>query len=165
MLVYTAALLLGPLPVMPFERGTREFAWAVAVYGAALAAGSYYMARGEWRLRHRGLLGQKLLATSLITLAFGLALLAFSFVHLVYESAAGAGLGAAHQGSLCGASPSNATSAPPSAPASPATSGRASTPSSAACPTSHSFDSATCGATSSRPRATRRRRTSRRLGS
>lgn len=81
-LVYTAALLLAPLPVMPFEKGTREFAWAVAACGAALAAASYYAARGEWRLRHRGLPGNKLLAASLITLAFGLALLAGSFVYL-----------------------------------------------------------------------------------
>lgn len=82
MLVYTAALLLAPLPVMPFAKGTDEFAWGVAACGAALAAASHYTARGEWRLRHRGLLGNKLLASSLITLAFGLALLAGSFVYL-----------------------------------------------------------------------------------
>lgn len=81
-LIYASALLLAPLPVMPFEKGTRGFAWAVAACGAALAAGSYYAARGEWRLKHRGLLGNKLLAASLITLAFGLALLAGSLVYL-----------------------------------------------------------------------------------
>ena len=54
---------------MPFAPGTREFAWAVGAGGAALAAASYYVARGEWRLRHRGLLGNKLLAASLITSA------------------------------------------------------------------------------------------------
>ena len=81
-LVYAAALLLAPLPVMPFAKGTDEFAWAVAVCGAALAAASHYVARGEWRLKQRGLLGNKLLAASLITLAFGLALLAGSFVYL-----------------------------------------------------------------------------------
>jgi hypothetical protein len=81
-LVYTAALLLAPLPVMPFAKGTREFAWAVAACGAALSAASYYVARGEWRLRHRGPLGLKLLAASLITLAFGTALVAGSFVYL-----------------------------------------------------------------------------------
>ena len=82
MLVYALALLLAPLPVMPFAKGTRGFAWGVAVCGAALAAASYYVARGEWRLKHRGLLGNKLLAASLITLAFGLALVAGSFVYL-----------------------------------------------------------------------------------
>ena len=82
MLVYTAALLLAPLPVMPFAPGTREFAWAVAACGAALAAASYYVARGEWRLEHRGLLGNKLLAASLITLVFGMALAAGSVVYL-----------------------------------------------------------------------------------
>lgn len=81
-LVYTAALLLAPLPVMPFAPGTREFAWALAACGAALAAASYYAARGEWRLGHRGLLGNKLLAASLITLVFGMALVAGSFVYL-----------------------------------------------------------------------------------
>ncbi|HEX8149699.1 MAG TPA: hypothetical protein VF591_21145 [Pyrinomonadaceae bacterium] len=67
---------------MPFAPGTRAFAWAVAACGAALAAASYYVARGEWRLRHRGLLGNKLLAASLITLAFGMALAAGSVVYL-----------------------------------------------------------------------------------
>jgi hypothetical protein len=81
-LVYTAALLLAPLPVMPFAPGTREFAWAVAACGAALAAASYYVARGEWRLEHRGLLGNKLLAASLITLVFGVSLVAGSVVYL-----------------------------------------------------------------------------------
>ena len=82
MLVYTAGLLLAPLPVMPFAPGTREFAWGVAACGAALAAASFYTARGEWGLKHRGLLGFKLLASSLITLVFGLALVAGSFVYL-----------------------------------------------------------------------------------
>jgi hypothetical protein len=67
---------------MPFAPGTREFAWAVAACGAALAAASFYVARGEWRLRQRGPLGDKLLAASLITHAFGLALVAGSLVYL-----------------------------------------------------------------------------------
>jgi hypothetical protein len=81
-LVYTAALLLAPLPAMPFAPGTREFAWAVGACGAALAAASYYVARGEWRLRHRGPLGNRLLAASLITLLFGMALAAGAVVYL-----------------------------------------------------------------------------------
>ena len=101
MLIYTAALLLSPLPVMPFGRGTRGFAWAVAACGAALAAGSYYAARGEWGLKHRGLLSRKLLASSLVTLAFGLALLAGSFVHLVHGRGVEGGFNVAPQGSLC----------------------------------------------------------------
>lgn len=67
---------------MPFAPGTRGFAWAVAACGATLAAASYYVARGEWRLRHRGPLGNRMLAASLITLAFGMALVAGSFVYL-----------------------------------------------------------------------------------
>ena len=67
---------------MPFAPGTREFAWAVAACGAALAAASFYVARGEWRLGQRGLPGNKLLAASLITLVFGTALAAGSVVYL-----------------------------------------------------------------------------------
>ena len=67
---------------MPFAPGTREFAWAVGACGAVLAAASYYVARGEWRLEYRGLLGNKLLAASLITLVFGMALAAGSVVYL-----------------------------------------------------------------------------------
>jgi hypothetical protein len=67
---------------MPFEKGTSEFAWAVGACGTALAAASYYVARGEWRLKHRGLLGNKLLAASLLTLLFGMALAAGSVVYL-----------------------------------------------------------------------------------
>ncbi len=82
-LVYTAALLLAPLPVMPYARGTREFALAVAACGAVLALSSLNLARGELRLRHRGLLGNKLLAASLITLAFGAAMFVGSIVYLI----------------------------------------------------------------------------------
>ncbi len=67
---------------MPYERGTREFALAVAACGALLAAASFYTARGEWRLEHRGPLGLRLLAASLITFAFGAALVAWSVVYL-----------------------------------------------------------------------------------
>jgi hypothetical protein len=74
-LVYTAALLCAPLPVMPYAPGTREFAAAVSACGAVLVAASFYVARGELRLRARGLVGTKLLASSLITLVFGLGML------------------------------------------------------------------------------------------
>jgi hypothetical protein len=81
-LVYTIALLIAPVPVMPFEKGTREFAVALVVCGAILSGASFYVARGEWRLSHRSLLGNKLLASSIITLAFGVALLAGSIFYL-----------------------------------------------------------------------------------
>ena len=82
-LVYTVTLLTAPMPVMPFEKGTREFALAVMACGAVLALSSFYVARGEMRLKARGLLGDKLLASSLITLAFGMLILAASVVYLV----------------------------------------------------------------------------------
>ena len=81
-IVYTASLLAAPVPVMPFERGTREFALAAVACGAVLALSSFYVARGEMRLKARGLVGNKLLAASLLTLAFGILLLAGSVVYL-----------------------------------------------------------------------------------
>ena len=82
-LVYTVTLLLAPVPVMPYAKGTREFALAVAACGLALTLSSLYVARGESKLKHRGLLGNKLLAASLITLVFGAMLALGSVVYLV----------------------------------------------------------------------------------
>ena len=82
-LVYTAALLCAPMPVMPYERGTREFALALMACGAILALGSFYVARGELGREARDLLGYKLIASSLITLLFGLSLFVGSAVYLL----------------------------------------------------------------------------------
>ena len=82
-LVLTASLLAAPLPVMPFEKGTREFALALVACGFVLALGSLYVLRGELRLRARGLLGAKLLATSAILLLFGASLFVGSVVYLL----------------------------------------------------------------------------------
>ena len=81
-IVYTATLLLAPRPVMPYAKGTREFALALAACGALLALASLYVARGEWRLEHRSLLGNKLLAASLITLVFGTGFVGWALSHL-----------------------------------------------------------------------------------
>ena len=86
-LVYTAALLLAPMPVMPYEKGTREFAFALIVCGAIVAHASFYVARGEWRVKPRSLLGDKLLAASLITFLFGASLVVGSFVYLLRSQA------------------------------------------------------------------------------
>jgi hypothetical protein len=67
---------------MPYVRGAREFAIALAACGIVLTSASFYVARGEWRLKHRSLLGNKLLAASLITLVFGMALLAGAVAYL-----------------------------------------------------------------------------------
>lgn len=82
-LVYTAALLTAPLPVMPWERGTHEFALSLAPCGLILALGSLYALRGELRQQARGLLGQKIVAASGITLLFGASLLVGSVVYLL----------------------------------------------------------------------------------
>jgi heme/copper-type cytochrome/quinol oxidase subunit 3 len=81
-LVYTASLLTAPMPVMPYVRGTREYAWAVMACGAILTLSSFYVVRGEMRVKHRGLLGNKLLAASLITMLFGVLMVAGAIVYL-----------------------------------------------------------------------------------
>ena len=82
-LVYTATLLIAPMPLMPYVKGTREFTLALLVCGAILSAGSFYVARGELKLKARGLLGNKLVASSLITLLFGIGILIGSLIYLV----------------------------------------------------------------------------------
>jgi hypothetical protein len=81
-LVYTAALLLAPIPVMPFERGTREYALAIMVWGAIMSLSSFYVVRGQLRVKQRSLLGNKLLAASIITLLWGMAVFVGSIVYL-----------------------------------------------------------------------------------
>lgn len=82
MLVYTASLLIAPVPVMPYAKGTREYALAVMGCGLILTLSSFYVVRGELRIKPRGLTGNKLLAASLITLLFGMLLLFGSAVYL-----------------------------------------------------------------------------------
>ena len=81
-LVYTASLLIAPMPLMPFEKGTREFVLASIGCGIILTLSSFYLARGELRLKHRSLLVNKLLATSLITLVFGILMLVVAIAYL-----------------------------------------------------------------------------------
>lgn len=82
-LIYTASLLVAPMPLMPFAKGTREYALAGAACGAILALSSFYVLRGELRLKARGTLGDKLVAASLITLVFALSILAVSIAYLL----------------------------------------------------------------------------------
>ena len=81
-IVYTAALLIAPMPLMPFEKGTHEFVCALLVCSIILILASLYVLRGEVRLKSRSLLGNKLLATSIITLLFGLLMLVGASVYL-----------------------------------------------------------------------------------
>jgi hypothetical protein len=82
-LVFTVALLTAPIPVMPYVKGTREFALAMMACGAVLASASFYVLQGELRLKARGLLGHKLVAAALGTLLLGALALASSIVSLV----------------------------------------------------------------------------------
>lgn len=81
-LVYTAGLLAAPLPVMPYTKGTTGFALGVLACGVVLSRASLYVFRGELALRHRGPLGNKLLAASSITTLFGVSLVLGSVVYL-----------------------------------------------------------------------------------
>jgi hypothetical protein len=44
-ILYTGSLLIAPMPVMPYAKGTREFAFAVLACGAILSLSSFYVAR------------------------------------------------------------------------------------------------------------------------
>ena len=80
-LVYTASLLTAPMPVMPYEKGTREYVLALMACGTILTLASFYVVQGELRLKARALVGNKLLAASLITLLFGLLILVGAIVY------------------------------------------------------------------------------------
>lgn len=82
-LIYTASLLIAPMPVMPYEKGEREYALAVMACGAILTLSSFYVVQGELRLKARSLLGNKLLISSLITLLFGMLMFAGSTLYLI----------------------------------------------------------------------------------
>ena len=74
------------MPAMPYSRGSREFSVALMSWGAIMILSSFYVVQGELKLKSRSLLGNKLLAASLITLLFGVSLLAGSIVHLSTRS-------------------------------------------------------------------------------
>ncbi len=82
-LVYTASLLLAPLPVMPFAAGTREFAWSLVPCSIILSLASFYVARGELRTKARDTLGLKLIAASVITLLFGVSMFVGTLIYLL----------------------------------------------------------------------------------
>ncbi len=84
-LVLTVSLLTASLPVMPFEKGTREFALSLVACGLLLSLGSLYVLREELRHRPLGLLGQKLVATSSILLLFGASLFVGSVIYLLLD--------------------------------------------------------------------------------
>ena len=84
-MVYTTTLLTAPMPIMPFEKGTREFALAVIACGVFLSLSSFYVVEGERRLKSRSLLGMKLLAAATITLLFGLSMTVGSIVYLIQK--------------------------------------------------------------------------------
>lgn len=84
--MYTVGLLGAPLPSMPFERGTRGFAWALLASGVALTLASLYAAAGELRGGPRSPVGKRLLVASLGTLLLGLLMLAGSAVRLAADA-------------------------------------------------------------------------------
>ena len=85
-IVYTASLLIAPLPIMPYEKGERAYPFAILVCGVVLALSSFYVAQGELRIKPRSLLGNKLLAASSITLLFGASLVVGSILYLAFKA-------------------------------------------------------------------------------
>jgi hypothetical protein len=81
--VYAAALLTAAMPVMPFEKGTVGFALSLAACGLWVTVVGVYVLRGELGLRARGVLGNKLVAATLITLLFGASLFVGCVVYLL----------------------------------------------------------------------------------
>lgn len=71
------------MPIMPFEKGTREFALAVVACGVVLSLSSFYVVSGEKRLQSRSLLGKKLLAAATMTLLFGLSMTVGAIIYLI----------------------------------------------------------------------------------
>ena len=82
-LTYAVALLVAPLPVIPWERGTPEFALSLVPCGLFLTFVSFYVLRDELRPATRGLLGFKLVAATLVTLLFGAGLVVGAAVYLL----------------------------------------------------------------------------------
>ena len=82
-LIYTASLLVAPMPMMPFAKGERGYVWAIMACGFILSLSSFYVVQGERKFKNLSLLGKKLLATSLITLLFGLSLFVGSLIYLM----------------------------------------------------------------------------------
>lgn len=80
-LIYTISLLTAPMPLMPFEKGTREFVMALMVCGLILTLSSFYVVKGEFRVKSRPLYATKMLIAAIFTLVFGLCLLAGSIWH------------------------------------------------------------------------------------
>jgi hypothetical protein len=71
------------MPLMPFVKGTREYVLAILACSVILSLSSFYVVRGEMKLKNRSLVGNKLLSAALITLLFGAALLVGSLVYFI----------------------------------------------------------------------------------
>ena len=82
-LLYTASLLIAPLPIMPYEKGSPGFALAVGACGVILSLSSFYVVAGERKLKAKSVLGMKLLAAATITLLFGMSLTVGSIIYLL----------------------------------------------------------------------------------
>lgn len=75
-LAYTLTILIAPLPLMPFEPGTRPFVLVLLPSMAAIILAGLYVIRGEWPAPGRPLYATKLLIAATMTLVAALAVLA-----------------------------------------------------------------------------------------
>ena len=82
-LLYTLALLLGFLPMMPFEPRSREFHYALTVSCAIFIGAGIYVIRGERAVQGRPLWARKMLAAAWVTTIAAAIVLVMSAAWLV----------------------------------------------------------------------------------
>ena len=82
-LVYTLSLLLGFMPLMPFEPRTRAFHLALVVTCTILIASGLYVIRGERREKSRPMYALKLVIAATITTLTAVVVLLVSLITLL----------------------------------------------------------------------------------
>jgi hypothetical protein len=81
-LVYTLALLLAPVPLMPFEPGSRPFVLTLFPSMSVLVLAGVYVIRGELPAKGRPLYATKLLIAATMTSITAVLVLAFALLWL-----------------------------------------------------------------------------------
>jgi hypothetical protein len=82
-LVYTLSLLLGFMPLMPFEPRTREFQFALIATCAILIVSGLYVIRGERMEKSRPMYAVKLMIAATITTFAAIVVLLLDIVALL----------------------------------------------------------------------------------
>lgn len=83
MLIYTVSLVAGFLPLMPFERQSLEFHYALVAACAIWIAGGLVVIRGERDAYWRPMSAQKMLAAAWVTTVAAAIVLVLTVIWLV----------------------------------------------------------------------------------